>query len=357
MKKILRFVYKVLTALFPSIIWYRYFLKNNKEHSSVFPFKEKIWAARKGFMLSTIVSCNITKENHENYLSDRRYFDILPINGKFSKIIDSKLNLPYLLKDFPHLIPEYYYFINDGRPVQLNKKILEPDIITFFQNRNKTVLKPCRLSKGSGFYLLENKGGKFYLNNKLISKEKLNDFIKDLDDYIVTEYISQHKEMSEFNESSANTLRFLFVWDDVKNEYFIPASYQRFGMNGKLVDNTGSGSGIAALVDLDTGIIDTIGLIRDDNITLKRIEVTKHPNSQKQIAGFKLPHFMEIKSRLTEIMNSISFIRYACLDLIITDDGFKIIEINSMPTLTGMQMGKGLLADERLKLFFSGIKK
>lgn len=355
MSKIFRRLYQVLILLFPFVSWYRRFISAGRVNNYNLGLGVKLWALRKGFLLESIELCQINKTNYKNYLSDRYYRKLHPINGELTKIIDNKFYLPFLLKDFPDLVPEYYYLIENGKMVNLftaNKNT--SDFITFFKTKKKLVLKPCSYSLGIGFYLLEYESGNFFLNKKIMDEAQLKKIIKTLDNYIVTEYVNQHKDIAEINASSVNTLRLLCVRDVESNSFFIPRLYHRFGMDGKLVDNTGSGNGIAAFVDTETGIIKNSGLIKVGDEPMKNIVISVHPDSNEQISGIKLPHFQLVKTKVLEIMNSLSFLKYAGLDIVITEEGFKIIEINSLPTILAIQVEQGLLEDEKLKKFFNG---
>jgi hypothetical protein len=72
-----------------------------------------------GFFLETYNLLQIDNNNRTNYVSDKWYKFSHPLNGKFSAIIDNKLYLPYLLKDFEEYVPRYYYYIENGRLIDL----------------------------------------------------------------------------------------------------------------------------------------------------------------------------------------------------------------------------------------------
>ena len=61
-------------------------------------------------------------------------------------------------------------------------------------------------------------------------------------------------------------------------------------------------------------------------------------------------------NKVLEVLNHLSFLKFVGLDIVITENGFKIIEINSLPTLLGLQIEEGVLRDDRLKRFFDAYK-
>ncbi|MBN2775599.1 MAG: hypothetical protein JXR31_15200, partial [Prolixibacteraceae bacterium] len=101
MSKIFRRLYQVLILLFPFVSWYRRFISAGRVNNYNLGLGVKLWALRKGFLLESIELCQINKTNYKNYLSDRYYRKLHPINGELTKIIDNKFYLPFLLKDFP----------------------------------------------------------------------------------------------------------------------------------------------------------------------------------------------------------------------------------------------------------------
>lgn len=68
------------------------------------------WNYRKGFLKETVELGNITKDNNRDFLSDRDYLSGHKYNGTYSSIIDNKLWLPLLLRDYKEYIPQYFYF-------------------------------------------------------------------------------------------------------------------------------------------------------------------------------------------------------------------------------------------------------
>ncbi|MBN2775596.1 MAG: hypothetical protein JXR31_15185 [Prolixibacteraceae bacterium] len=350
MKSLYRKIIQFIVVLFPVIKWYGLFKANYKESLLKSSPKEKLWAFRKGYFPENVKIWEINRKNYMNYLDDKKYFGLHPINKKYTTLIDSKLYLPYLLKDYPHLVPEYYAYITKGRKIFLDKRCT--DLIELCLLKKKLVFKLCRSSKGIGFFIIEYKNGDFYRNNNILSKNDLLALTATLDDYIITEYVEQHPVLADIYEHSVNTVRFLCIWDKEKDGFFIPRSAIRFGMDGKIIDNTSIGSGVVGTVDEETGMIKKKGLIKYKGEPYLFTDVTTHPNTGKQISGVIIPNFQNIKSEVLEVMNSVSFIKFTGMDLAITQDGFKILELNSLPALTGLQMERPFLTDARIKQFF-----
>ena len=112
--------------------------------------------------MQTVKLNGITKENYKSFLSDRQYRWGHPYNGGYSSIIDNKLYLPYLLKNYPEHTPQYYFYLNNneifrlygrGESVVSFEKFLE-----LLNEKRKLVLKHVSSSLGQGFHLLEYVG-------------------------------------------------------------------------------------------------------------------------------------------------------------------------------------------------------
>ncbi|HEY5592377.1 MAG TPA: sugar-transfer associated ATP-grasp domain-containing protein [Paludibacter sp.] len=358
MKNILQLV-KSFISIYPELEWFREFRRANKETIQSQGIRKQIWAFRKGFYLETINLCGITNENAHEYLSDRAYLEFHPINNEYSKIIDNKLFLPFLLKDYPEIVPKYFYLIEKGRLINIDSKLSDKnELLLICKERFSLAIKPYSSTMGEGFYKLEWKNDQFLLNSKPIEEPELISFIKTLDGYIITEYIGQNKYAAEINQSSVNTIRIICVRDTLTKKFFIQSSNHRFGVEGKFVDNMGAkGGGIAAYIDISTGKIKNIACIKENGKLIKINKVIKHPDSKKQVTGLIIPNWSRTIEKVLEVMNHLSFLKYVGLDIVITENEFKVIEINSLPTLLGIQFEEGILKDDRMRRFFSELTK
>lgn len=329
---------------------------NTKHHWGTF------WNYRHGFFPDTVKFCGITHNNYKQFLSDRKYYLGHPYNGPYSGIIDNKLWLPLFLKDYPEYCPQYFYFKDDCGFLWLGEKGKgkRDGIEGFFELLQKErilALKHTHSSIGKGFILVKQEGNKYYLNGKEASYEEISHCINSLNQYIITEYIRQHSYSSEICSTSLNTVRFVCVRDFKDGKFFLARSFHRFGCNGNIVDNLGSGNGICVYVDVNTGKIKDFGAINVDNSGDKQLKEIIHPDSGVQLVGLQIPGYLQIKDILLEISDANSYLKLIGYDVAITEDSFKIIEVNSCPTLEFFQQQEGLLTDERMRAVFLEKKK
>jgi hypothetical protein len=205
----------------------------------------------------------------------------------------------------------------------------------FCARHKKIVIKPYDGTFGIGVRIVEIKNGSQI--EKLFQeclKYKL----------IVEEVISQNLDMAAFHPSSINTIRVNTVI--TKNETRIMSAAFRMGNNNSIVDNYSSG-GIFTTIDIETGIVFTRG--RDKFYKW----YIKHPQTDNQILGFKVPQWEDIKSFAKELATIFPKIRYVGWDIVLTDTGnLLVIEGNNCAGFdvqqAADQIGKRRIYEEAL---------
>lgn len=154
-------------------------------------------------------------------------------------------------------------------------------------------------------------------------KQLYETLINDSDShYIVEEPIFQVDSLTEFHPWSINTIRVVTVYDN-KNDYVhIMHACLRIGNHKNAVDNLHYG-GIGANIDIETGIITSIGFDSKNRTYLK------HPITGKQIVGFHIPYWNECKEFVVSAAKELPTIRYIGWDVVIQNNGsFVLIEGN-----------------------------
>ena len=348
----------ILIILFPHIKWIVKF-KNANKKAKVNGFTKKVWAFRKGFYPYTVDVCEINSHNKHEFINERFFEDLHPINGKYSSIIDNKLFLPFLFKDYPELIPEYYFLLNKGRLIKIEKDGNEwQDVLELLKSKKILALKRMGGSQGQGFIILEHRNNQFLFNKEPVGLKYLNSFLNKLDEYLITEYVDQADYSAKINNDSVNTVRYVCARDLKKHKFFIARSYHRFGRKGSYVDNLGSRKGgISVMIDIDSGKLKNIGLFKHNGKLEKITGKIVHPDSKQIITGISIPDWNRITQRVLEFLDHMSFLKFAALDIVITNKGFKVLEINTMPDLSAIQVEGGLLQDSRLQDFFLAMNK
>ncbi|MBS5359848.1 sugar-transfer associated ATP-grasp domain-containing protein [Finegoldia magna] len=147
---------------------------------------------------------------------------------------------------------------------------------------------------------------------------------------ILEELIIQNHEMSDFNPSSVNTLRVVTI--NTGKTIEIMNAVFRCG-NGKGCTDNFHHLGLAALIDIDTGIVYTQAIDKKNN------RYIFHPSSNKQIVGFKIPYWENVLETVKRAADVNKNIRYVGWDIAIKNNGtICIIEGNSASDPDVVQM-------------------
>ena len=82
-------------------------------------------------------------------------------------------------------------------------------------------------------------------------------------------------------------------------------------------------------------------------------KIKKHPDTDYVFDGKSLPNWEYVKNKIMDICDHISSLDYLGLDVIITEDGMKLCEINSHPAMDYEQIMCGpALKKEKVNAFF-----
>ena len=353
--------------------WARMFVKKLRDDEAAFPVSEvqKEWALRRGFYPGRMELYGLTESNFRDYMPDYPYFMLHPLNNHFLKWLD-KTTLKYVLNSggVEDVMPEYYVYVeNDlcgGRFTYLMdcpKDLPRDDgfLMALLKQKKILAMKPnSGTSGGLGFIKLELRGDSLYENNRLIGTDRFLEIRDTMRNYIITEYAHQHHELAEVWPDSECTLRVIMCKNPTEDRYAgttwsCAVSYARFGtsVNGG-ASNLSSG-GIGVGFDFETGAYN------DTAIRYKRYtpdgqwHIEKHPDTGYVWKGKRLPNWDFVRGKIDALCQHVSSLDYLGLDIIITEDGMKLCEINSHPAIDYEQVMCGpTLARPKVKAFFEG---
>lgn len=310
---------------------------------------QKLWAYRHGFLSEKISDYKLTDENVSEFLSDREYLRLYPLNGRFGFWIDDKLTIRYVLSKFAANLPECYFLIENESIIKLMDAPAEfsgsfDEFFILLERSGSLALKKISGSCGEGFYVVAQENDNFFLNRKNISKKELSDFIDSLDGYIITEHLINHPDLAHIYPGTLNTLRIMGINKDGKSPQIV-YSVVRFGSDRSgLVDNVSSG-GFSSIVDLNTG---EYGI--HPSINRDKIKTHIHPDTNIPIEGI-VPRWEEICSLLRDVMLYVPLLRWAGFDVAVTPERIIIVEINSHQDIHFMQNRSPLLTNKTFAEF------
>lgn len=140
--------------------------------------------------------------------------------------------------------------------------------------------------------------------------------------YIMENRLVEEESLSSFHPYSVNTIRIVTLFDDKRDIVHFMSARIRIGNKGNNVDNFHF-AGIGANIDIETGIISSVGYNARDE------EFLVHPMTGKQIIGFKMPKWEECKQFVVEACHVVPEVRYVGWDVVLLKGGnFALIEAN-----------------------------
>lgn len=330
----------------------------NDWNTCTLPVEQKIWAVERGFFPSSILLYGLDEDNYKSYLSDMDYWRIHPMNNHFAFWINDKITLKNIfaspIKSISNpdvtynLMPEYYLYIeNDGHfsylmdsPSQIEKD--ENYIVNLLKEKEILALKPSNGGGGFGFVKLEYLDKKIYWNDEVIDENKLKENQLSLNGYIVTEYLKQHSDFDAICNKSACTLRVIVV-KNINNRFCggdleIVSSYARFGTEASGGACNMHAGAVAISYDSNTGNYGDYFFRYRGFAEGDKTKFDVHPDSEVDLRGKKLPNFKKVKDVVLTACSYLSSLEYFGVDVVITNDDVKILEINSLPAISTPQV-------------------
>lgn len=306
----------------------------------------------KGFNDKSTGVYDFKNNSFEDYLSDYSRLKTMWINGPYTSVLSNKIMFEEMCK---HSLPvsKNIAMIHDGKISSIgNYKVNSfSELIDYLKEAKVIVIKPISGSGGAGILNIKYQDSNLItLNNKRLSLEELENLTSGLKDNFVNEYISQGKFGNELYANTMNTVRILTMKDPDNGEVFIPAAVQRIGTNKSHPTDTWQRGGMSCNINLETGELSKGAILPSEgkNLTWH----SKHPDTGVQIEGQVIPNWEEIKKTLLQGVDELPFLTYVGWDLIVTNEGFRIIEGNSMSDVNVYQVHKPLLKDVRVKKFY-----
>ena len=296
----------------------------------------------KGFSFEDWKTCGggLNSKNYKRFLSTVDYRRLHPLNGSYSFWIDDKLTFMYLCQsaNLKKYILDYYFQISADTALALPDCPKEfrdcgvSGILGCLKLYGELALKKVKSSLGSGFYKAKLIDENVCVNNETMTQDEFTSFVSNLDGYIVMEYLHPSDDTSNICADTANAIRYLVANRNGEPLYLY--SCIRFGtrLSGS-VDNYGRG-GVKCISD-EQGNYD--GGVSIDFSSGNNINITNHPDTGIQLKG-KIPMWSEIQDATKIFCNHFPQLSYLGFDYVVTKQGLKILEINSLSSLNGFQL-------------------
>lgn len=232
------------------------------------------------------------------------------INNKYVRELNDKNYFKFI--DNKVLFNESYNQFLKRDWLDLRKTSLE-DFSKFIESKKYVMAKTIDLCCGKGIEKIEY--------NSNINLENLYNNLKKNKQFLIEEYVCQHKDLNKLYPESVNTLRIVtLLKNNVVNVVFVGL---RIGNLGNVVDNFNHGGLLA--------YINKLGQIEYPAIDKNGEYYNIHPYTNTKIVGYNIPMFDEAINFAKELALVIPQIKYAAWDIAITNNGPVVIEGNPFP--------------------------
>ena len=297
----------------------------------------------KGFTPDHYTLYNLAENDEKDYINENERWSTRNINGDYKVVLDDKL----LFYEFFHkyiTVPKNIFWVYHNQVLSLNgEQMSDQELMGKLREFKNIYLKPVVGGGGKGISKI-TVNGNYWINDEEVSEEQLLSFIKDNHQFIATPEVKQHPYAAKVFPRSTNTIRILTTYRLKDHKVSIPEALHRFGTSEtEPVDNVSIG-GLFALIDLETGRL-------SEAKNYKNQTFENHPDSDMPIRGVEVPRWDEIKSKCIEVASHFPYIPYMAWDIVVTEEGFEVIEINASTGITLFQMWEGK-KDQELGQFF-----
>jgi hypothetical protein len=289
-----------------------------------------------------------SKQRVKPYLTDWQLELMFYTSGtrmQYRPLLDDKVKFAELVTGFA-VTPKLLAVIQAGRLFPTSADVPTADADGLFaaaRAHNGLVFKPREGEGGGGVFFLLPSDGQLRLNRELVQPADLEDRIRRLDSYVVTARVKQARYAATFFGKTTNTIRVLTMIDPANGQAFVAYAVHRIGTEASFpVDNYGPG-GIYCGIDLESGRLFA-------PVSRRGVRHEKHPDTGAQIEGIVVPRWSEVLESVRRLAQKLDFIDYIGWDVVVTEDGFSVIEGNYDPGLH--QRFGPLLADERVRAFY-----
>ncbi|MFX0132351.1 MAG: sugar-transfer associated ATP-grasp domain-containing protein [Candidatus Hodarchaeota archaeon] len=264
------------------------------------------------------------KMNKEDFLiayKDKNFYDTYYSNNLFPRALLRNIDGVYYDREY-NLLPLE----------KVNENLHE-----YFDNKRKIIVKPSVGSSGGRNVYLFNKEKKVYINsdNEILSLSFLEKKLKK--NFIIQEYIEQHRYFKQFNNTSLNTVRIFTYRSVCSEEIIVLHAVLRIGKKGSIVDNQASG-GISCGID-QNGKINNFAIDKYGNI-YKKFGSSFFLNNFENIVKFD-----EMKKLAKKIARKNYYSRLLGMDFCVDmNTNVRLIEINNKNLeINFLQMNNGPL--------------
>ena len=309
------------------------------------PFSAKVRWALRGFSVDEYVWFRLDQNDYREYISEFERLKSREINGAYKFILDNKLVFEEMFGKYTR-VPKNYALVTEGTVYGLHNLPVDNDnLMDFLRQSGRTILKWIDRGGGTGTFLFEAQGSEIKANGEVLPEENIRKIFNRKGQALLCEYIAQSDFSSSLYPHTANTIRIVCSRKKGEKQARIIAAVQRIGCRASIpVDNFSSG-GMTCAIDLDTGIL-SCGIAGKGELERRLKKFDYHPDTGAQIAGKQIPDWDAIKSGVLALTNQFPYLNFVAWDVLLTPEGYCVIEGNASSGCGILQMEHGIRMGE-----------
>ena len=305
-----------------------------KDHFRVAPWT-KLRLNLQGYLVDQYAIYDFKHRSQKEYLSEFDWYRSRRINGDYSFILNNKLVCAEMLGHYTR-VPETYACRVGKRPILLRDgtPATQDNLLQLLRRHQTAILKPIGYGKGKGVHIITFDDG-FHLDHAPITERALWELLQQEKDWFLSEYIRQATYLNEIYPHTANTIRLITLRHPETQAFEVFFAVQRIGTAKTFPVDNGSRGGLVAKIDLQTGTL-------SEARTLHTLDVLEtHPDSQAPIKGVQIPNWQALQQDILALSNRFAYLSFIAWDLLVTDDGFCVIEANTSSGVNIIQLWGG----------------
>lgn len=322
------------TRMWKRIVW------NEKTDFSV-KFTTKVRFALKGFSANEYVWYGLEHNDYHEYISEFERMESRKINGPYKFILDDKLVFEEIFSKYTR-VPVNYAWISDGILYGLHDyQVNRENLIDFLCTVGKSVLKRLSAGGGSGTYVFEASKEGILVNQKPMSEDAIRELFNAKGQHILCEYMEQSGFSASLYPHTTNTIRLVCAKKRGEQSAQLINAIQRIGCEASIPVDNAHGGGLSASINLETGELGC-GMARLGKMENRMIPFEKHPDSSSQIKGTFIPEWRELVKDVVRLTNQIPYLNFVAWDILLTPEGYCVIEGNASSGCGIFQMEHGI---------------
>lgn len=315
------------------------------------PWRRRLSMWRRGFLGESDVIYGLSSKDSRLYLSDfRRSLVATLINfGPSNPVLTDKLMFYYAMKTVGGPTPRFYGLVDQVLTWVDPPPGFAPSegVMGLLKPGHELVVKPVDGSGGRGVALISVDQGAVLVNG--VERDAAHVAGLLVPGMMIQERVHQAGYAARISPSTSNTIRVITMWDHARGEPFVGAAVHRFGTARSAPVDSWSQGGLSVAIDVETGELGRGAAFPYSGELSWHAE---HPDTGAPIEGTVVPGWDAIKQELLRLAGRLPRLYYIGWDVLAADEGFNLIEGNTLPDINLLQVHGPLLANARVAAFY-----